>query len=270
MRGVRDRELDTTTDQLTVTAEVECQHCEYQWKTESQMPRVACPSCQKETDRNVIRKTSTIPTRDLGGTKSIEVLAALFEERANIVRELNEQGWTTDSRIDSPNSICAVHRSQSDVAGEDGSATERPPITTEQWNAEIQSDDPTDGAVDYVCKCPLCEGNIVVQYEDWNSDREIVSEDEVFCYDCEKAVQKQLIAIQFMEYPKEQFRRTNTLRSAALKLKQMADWLHGLDQSGWHLHSVRDGYATFRYDVDDEEDVTRDAAGSLKGLIQNC
>lgn len=267
---MRDGKFDTTIDQLTVAAEVECQHCEYQLKTKSQSPQVTCPSCQQETDKSVIRKTATIPTRDLDNTESIEALAALFEERANIVRELYEQGWTTDSRIDSPNSICAVHRLQSDAADKDGPATERAPINDDQWDTDIQADDPTVGAVDCVCKCPLCEEDIVVQHEDWDSDGEIVGKDEAFCYDCKKAVQKQLIAIQFMRYPKEQFRRTNTLRSAALKLKQMAEWLHGLDQSGWRLYSVRDGYATFRYDVDDEEDVTRDVAGSLKGLLQNC
>jgi len=31
--------------------EIQCQHCDYTWETESEMERVTCPSCNNKTKR---------------------------------------------------------------------------------------------------------------------------------------------------------------------------------------------------------------------------
>jgi hypothetical protein len=80
-------------------------------------------------------------------------------------------------------------------------------------------------------------------------------------------VSKQVISIQFTDYPKEQFRYTENLRTAALKLKGKSAWLRILDQSGWYLDNVRDSYLTFRYTVGDDDEVVLDSRGSLEAII---
>lgn len=257
------------TRQLSIIYEGECEQCDYIGPMNSEESQLICPSCQHKIDRNTVKQTGSIPTRHLGDNNSLNGVADLFETRAEVARELYEDGWKKDSSRDSPNCLRVVPSSDSSGTTEQSNdeVGERQSIDSELWDtSERDSTSDGIGLVDYVSECPICRADILVRHDDWDLDGKIVSQEEVFCHSCETAVPKHVTAITFTSYPKEYFRHTSDLRSAAFKLKGMSEWLRGLQQEGWYLESTRDQYLRVRHDIESTDDIEVNSEGHLKEL----
>jgi hypothetical protein len=248
------------TDERTIRETIECDHCGHDWETDSKSARPTCPSCQRKTDRQVKRAIASVPTKWISDGDTLDEVADLLDERAEVVRELYEHGWRTDMGLGGPNTIRAEFY-------EEDEREPAQPIDDERWNS-YENESPSDGIglIDYVGVCRECGEEVHMRHKDWSVDGKIVAEDEMLCRACESVVQKNMSAITYSEYPKNHFRHVSDLRTAALRLRGTAGWYRALQRKGWYLVSTRDQYLHLRYDVNDAGDVEVGNNGHLKEL----
>lgn len=86
--------------EITYDEVQECEHCGYDWRTESTARRPTCPSCHRKTDRDVVGGYYEDVTRyDLFAFDQEEtdvtgdLLVAVLRHRANKYEAMLANGW---------------------------------------------------------------------------------------------------------------------------------------------------------------------------------
>lgn len=94
-----------TGNEYRYTAEkwIRCQHCGYQWQSESEMSRPSCPDCHRRTDRNYVLRYSFFSKQTCWLNESVPAV----EIRQRIAEEMEAGTDDVDIEIDRHGNLSA-------------------------------------------------------------------------------------------------------------------------------------------------------------------
>lgn len=94
-----------TGEEYRYTAEkwIQCEHCGYQWQSESEMTRPSCSDCHRRTDRNYVLRYSFFSKQ----TCWLEERVPVAEIRQRVAEELEADVDSVDVKIDRKGNLAA-------------------------------------------------------------------------------------------------------------------------------------------------------------------